>query len=259
MIRKASVAGAFYPASAKEVEATFAYFNEILDEHFAQKIFDKNPKALMVPHAGYVYSGFSANIAYRNVFEKPLNVVIIGPSHRVAFEGMSMCSFEAYETPFGNILANQDLEALLKSEFDFTDVAVAHQEHSTEVQFPFVKYYFPNAKLLEIVYSSSPKLEGIIKYLLDLKDVLIIISSDLSHFYTQKKANALDERCIKAVENFDFEALKECEACGKAGIKALLEVSKEQGLKTQSFEYRTSGDITGDKTSVVGYYSAMVY
>jgi hypothetical protein len=191
--------------------------------------------------------------------EEPLSVVVIGPSHRIAFEGMSMCSFEAYETPFGNILANQDLEFLLRSKFDFMSIIDAHQEHSTEVQFPFVKHYFPNAKLLEIVYSSSPKLEGVIKYLLDLKDVLIIISSDLSHFYRQEKANALDERCIKAVEDFDFEALKECEACGKEGIKALLKVSKEQGLKTQSFDYRTSGDITGDKTNVVGYYSAMVY
>lgn len=259
MIRKTSVAGAFYPAKADEIEATFVYFNEIVQEHFRKQLFGKNPRALIVPHAGYVYSGFSANLAYANVSLKPSTVVVIGPSHRIAFEGMSMSTFEVYETPLGDIAFDANLAQCLKEKLSFNNNSIAHQEHSTEVQFPFIKHYFPQASVLEIVYSSNAELEGLIEYLLHVKDVLLIISTDLSHFYTQEKAHELDNFCIQAVEKKDENLLAKGEACGKIGLQALLHVISKEDLKTQSLDYRTSADITGDKASVVGYYSAMVY
>lgn len=258
MIRQTSVVGAFYPNLPDEIVKTFEYFNEVLDGHFGHKLYEKNPKALLVPHAGYVYSGFSANMAYRNVLKEPSSIVVIGPSHRLSFEGMSMCSFEAYETPLGEIKADNNLKVRLQEKFDFVNIPLAHQEHSTEVQFPFLKYYFPKAKLLEIVYSSFVRLEELISYLID-ENILVIISSDLSHFYPQQKAEKLDRYCIQAVENIEPKVLEKCEACGKEGIRALINITFSKSLKTQSLDYRTSAEVSEDKNSVVGYYSAMVY
>lgn len=259
MIRAMSVSGAFYPNSKDELLSTFEYFNDIVTNAFESCLYHKELKALIVPHAGYVYSGFSANLAYRNIINNPKSIVVIGPSHQVSFKGASMVAFDSYDTPLGEIEADKGLMQDLASKFEFESIESAHFEHSTEVQFPFIKHYLQDAKIIEIVYGENPKLEGLIEYLLSLEGVLVLISTDLSHFYDQEMANMLDLNCIKAVENQDLEFLNKAEACGKSGVKALIEVSKKLGLQTQSIDYRTSGDITGDKKRVVGYYSAMVY
>lgn len=259
MIRKMSVAGSFYPYKGEEIISTFEYFHHIVTHKFPNSFHSKVAKALIVPHAGYVYSGFSANLAYRNITWKPKSIVVIGPSHKVAFDGVSMVEFDAYETPFGSISADKALMQEISSKYHTKAIQSVHIEHSTEVQFPFIKHYFPYAMLVELVYGQNPNLEKIIEYILSCEDVLLLISTDLSHFYDQEMANILDTKCIKAVENQDIAFLNQAEACGKSGVKALLSVSKKMGLQTQSIDYRTSGDITGDKKRVVGYYSAMVY
>ena len=252
-----SVAGAFYPDNHDEILSSFEYFNDIVSKQFTNSLYNEDVKALIVPHAGYIYSGFSANLAYRNVQYAPKRVVVIGPSHRVAFSGISMKEYDFYETPLGNITSDKEYMKFLKSKFEFKNLEI--EEHSTEVQFPFVKHYFPQATLVEIVYGQNANLEQIIEEVIETKDTLLLISTDLSHFYNQKKANELDSNCIKGIETLDVELLQRGEACGMQGVVSLLHVNKKLGLHVKSLDYRTSGDITGDMDSVVGYYSAMFY
>jgi len=252
-----SVSGAFYPNKSDDILSTFKYFNDIVLKQFTNKMYNKDVKALIVPHAGYVYSGFSANLAYRNVKKAPKRAVVIGPSHSVAFSGVSLKEYDFYETPLGDIKADKEYIDFLKSKFEF--VSIDHEEHSTEVQFPFVKHYFPKATLVEIVYGQNANLEGIIEEVLKAKDTLLLISTDLSHFHNQKKANELDSNCIKGIETLDVGLLQCGEACGMQGVISLVQVNKKLGLHVKSVDYRTSGDITGDMDSVVGYYSAIIH
>lgn len=257
MTRKMSVEGAFYPDEQKELYLSFSYFNEVLEQHFASSLYDKEVKALIVPHAGYMYSGFTANLAYRNIKKMPKRVIVLGPSHRVPFEGFSIGGYESYETPLGDIEADKNYMNFLRTKFDFANIE--HKEHSTEVQFPFIKHYFPDTKIVEIIYSHNANLDEMIEAILKDKDNLLIVSTDLSHFYTQEKANKLDSYCIKGIEEFDIKILENGEACGMQGVASLLRVVKKTSLHVKSLDYRTSGDITGDKNSVVGYYSAIFY
>ena len=252
-----SVAGAFYPDKKEDIFSSFEYFNDLISSQFEDRLFDEKPKALIVPHAGYIYSGFSANLAYRNVDQSPKRVVVIGPSHRVSFSGISLKEYSFYETPLGDIKADNEYINLLKSKFEF--VSIEHEEHSTEVQFPFIKHYFPDAKLVEIIYGQDADLEELIKEVLETKNTLLLVSTDLSHFYNQEKANALDKRFISAVETLDVDLIKSSEACGMQGVVSLVNVIQKTALHVKSVDYRTSGDITGNKESVVGYYSAVVY
>ena len=259
MIRKMSVAGSFYPYKREEIISTFEYFHHIATNKFPNSFHSKVAKALIVPHAGYVYSGFSANLAFENVGFIPKRVVIIGPSHKVAFEGKSIIPFETYETPLGELKGDVSFVEELEKKFDFNPLVVAHAEHATEVQFPFIKHFFPETKIVEIVYGFHPKLEPLIEEILNLDETLLLISTDLSHFYSQEEANVLDAYCIQGMEDLDEKVLFKGEACGMQGLIALLHVSKKLSLKIESIDYRTSGDITGDKSRVVGYYSAIVY
>ena len=257
MKRLMSVEGAFYPASKDEVLSAFSYFDEIAEEHFKDRIYNHDVKALIVPHAGYVYSGFTANLAYKNVLKKPKRVVIIAPSHKVAFDGVSLNDYESYLTPLGEIKGDSSYVKELKSRFAFT--SIRHEEHSSEVQFPFIKHYFEDATLVELVYSQNAKLDEIIEFVLKDEDNLLLISTDLSHFYEQKEANRLDSFVIDGVEKLDIDTLAKGEACGMLGVASMVYVAKKLGLHVKSIDYRTSGDITKDTSSVVGYYSAIFY
>ena len=260
MVRKAEVAGAFYPNSSDEIVKLVDYFSKVYDEHFGLP--NIKPKAIISPHAGYVYSGFSANAAYRVLKNSGYKrFLVIGPSHRIGFYGSSICDFDAYKTPFGDIKADKDLFSELKEEFNLLCYPAVEGEHSTETQFPFLKYYIPDATMLELVYSQeeSYNIYKIIKYVLAKGDIGVIISTDLSHFYDIDEANFIDKKCLKAVEDYDKEALKKCEACGKIGVEAMIDVASELGLKSVLLDYRTSADFSGDTSRVVGYMSAAFY
>lgn len=258
MTRRESVAGSFYPAHEEDEKRYFERFNEILKRHNV-KLPNITPKAVIVPHAGHIYSGFTANIAYRLLRQSALSCfVIIGPSHRVAFEGSSMCAFTSYATPFGPLLWDEAMYEELARRFDLACLAQAHAEHSTEVQFPFIKYYMPDARIIEIVYGrEDPKrLASIIEFVLAKEGWGVIISTDLSHFYTLEEAKRLDAICIEAIEHLDYELLhRGCEACGKIGVEAMLLAAKDKGLIPYILDYRTSADASGDSSRVVGYLS----
>ncbi|MEA2017855.1 MAG: AmmeMemoRadiSam system protein B [Campylobacterota bacterium] len=261
--RKLAVSGQFYPDEAQELEKYVQHFNSVLEQHDITIDEDIQIKAIIVPHAGYIYSGFTANLAYRYIPSDVKNIIVIGPSHKFAFEGASVAMYDSYPTPFGDLEINQELNGELFSKYDFLGFSdEVHCEHSTETQFPFIKYYTEDTKVIEIVYSDC-NFKDIAKIIYDLmqdKDNFIVISTDLSHFYNINEANIKDNICLNAISNIDVEELDSgCEACGKVGVKALLSVVNELDLDTKVLDYRTSADTSNDENSVVGYVSAIVF
>lgn len=257
-IRKAVVSGSFYPDSKSELNKYFKNFNNIKDESGSIE----NIKAIISPHAGYVFSGFTANLAYRKASKKDYKrVIVIGPSHRAYLKGASVALYDEYETPLGNIDIDLEYSNFLKDKFDFLDFNVECEfEHSTETQAPFIKNYFKNTKIVEIVYGDCSYKD--ISKLLDevLKDEtnLVVISTDLSHFYNEEEANFLDNICIEAISKKQMNKFNECEACGKIGVMAIIDYAIKNSLNTKVLHYCTSSDVTNDKTRVVGYTSALI-
>jgi MEMO1 family protein len=257
MKREMSVAGSFYPARDVELERYFEHFTQLYEEE--NTLPSIKARAVIVPHAGYIYSGYTANIAYRLLALSGLkNFVLLGPSHRVAFEGVSISEAQSYATPFGDLDASRALYKHLQESFALRE-KIVHAEHSTEVQFPFIKHYIPDAKIIELIYGRTEPntLSDIIDELLSLPDTGVIISTDLSHFYTLEEANQLDRLCVQAVEALDISLLhRGCEACGILGVEAMLQSAKRAHLKATLLDYRTSADASDDTSRVVGYLSA---
>jgi len=257
-VRETAVAGQFYPASADECEAIFAYYNELLEKHIDKTLLSLKSRAVIVPHAGYVYSGFTANIAYRILANSGLKrIVVIGPSHRVYLLGSSVGDFDEFQTPFGDLKCDSRFAKELIQKFNLKFFPDAHYEHSTEVQMPFIKKYL-DAEVVEVVYGDENpvNLVPVIEYA--LKDDLtgVVISTDLSHFYDIDKAKELDNICIDAVVKLDPDELhKGCEACGKIGMQAMIMAARNLDLKPLLLDYRTSADASGDSSQVVGYLS----
>lgn len=253
--RSAFVRGVFYPQTCEEIKHYIAHFNATIKEPLPSL----TPRALIVPHAGYIYSGYTANLAYacasKHAYER---IVVIGPSHRVFVEGASLAEFDTYETPCGEQAIDKIFGDALKRSFAFlTHLPEAHAEHSTETQMPFIKHYFPHTKVIEIVYGklSSTELSMLINTLLETEKTLVVISTDLSHFYTQEEAIILDTQCIEAIKTLNIEGFRECEACGMTGIQALITSALRFKLNPYFLDYRTSFERSKDASRVVGYTS----
>jgi len=258
-IREHAVAGAFYPEDREELKGLVRKYVEnapLLDL--------PNLKAIIAPHAGYIYSGVVAGYAYKQLMNidylKPLTVIIIAPSHYAYFRGASVGLFDAYKTPLGFVNVSKKAQKLLYFE-DFHFILEAHlEEHSIEVQLPFLQYTLAHFEIVPILYSeiSYKNLLKGIESIFD-ENTILVVSTDLSHYYPYEEAKSLDAHCIKAVENLDRKELSKCEACGKIGIETVIEFAKSQKLKSKVLLYATSGDTAGPKTQVVGYMSAAFY
>jgi len=264
-IRKTAVRGQFYPYSCKEVEDHFKEFNHSFDKiSIPKETQNIKPRAVIVPHAGYIYSGFTANFAYRFLAQtKTKRLIVIGPSHHHYFKSISGSYYAQYETPCGNISIDSAYLFALAKQFKIGFEPTAHErEHSTEVQFPFIKHYLPHAEVIELIYGDiqEKELANLILALLQSSENAVVISSDLSHFHNLKEANRLDDSCLKAVAKLELKELKAgCEACGIIGIKAMILAANKLKLSSKLLDYRTSADASGDESSVVGYMSAMFY
>ncbi len=261
--RVLSVSGQFYPNSSDEIKKYINHFDNILKENNISINQELNIKAIIVPHAGYIYSGFTANIGYKYIPKSCKKIVVIGPSHKYNFKGASVAMYDVYPTPIGELIIDDKFSLALLDKYDFlTFNDKVHSEHSTEVQFPFIKYYKSDCKVVEIVYSdiSSLNLQMLIDEILEDNNSLLVISTDLSHFHSIDVANKLDNICLEAIKNIDYKLLDNgCEACGKKGVDALLQVAKERELSSKILDYRTSGDVSDNKNRVVGYVSAIFY
>ena len=259
-IRKAVVSGSFYPDKKEEILKYINHFNSVKTN---DEIFE-DIKAIIVPHAGYIYSGFTANLAYQLVSPSKQDIkriVVFGPSHRVYLKGASVAIYDEYETPLGNLKIDKKFSQNLINRYDFLDFNIECEfEHSTETQAPFIKYYFENLQLVEIVYGQIDykDLSKVIDEVLSDADNLVVISTDLSHFYTLEEAQKKDNICLEAIGKKDLKLFDYCEACGKVGVEAIINWAIKNDFDTKILNYCTSADVTKDKNRVVGYTSAIV-
>ena len=257
-IRKAVVSGSFYPDTKEEILKYINHFNSI---GVNIKTFE-DIKAIIVPHAGYIYSGFTANLAYKLASKKEIKrVIVIGPSHRVYLKGASVAIYDEYETPLGNLKMDKEFSQNLIDKYDFLDFNVECEfEHSTETQAPFIKHYFENVDLVEIIYGKIDykELSKVIDEVLSHSDNFVVISTDLSHFYTLEEAQKLDDICLEAIDKKDLKMFDYCEACGKEGIKAIIDWAIKNDFDTKVLNYCTSADVTKDKSRVVGYTTTLI-
>lgn len=263
--RTMSVAGSFYPASAAEINDMIFHFNSVIEAHsdIIKSFSTLYGNAIIVPHAGWVYSGFTANVAYRILNNsEPKTVVVIGPSHRVGFDGVSICDLTHYQTPLGDLTIDPQLTKELRERFALPYFSEAHHEHSTEVQMPFIKHYLPDVQVVELVYAYAEPfmLEPVIEYCLARQNTAVVISTDLSHYYNLSQAQQLDSICLEAIREEDSDKLHQgCEACGMIGVEAMLNIAKKRDLKNIILDYRTSADASQDTSRVVGYASVLFY
>ncbi|MBD3669946.1 MAG: AmmeMemoRadiSam system protein B [Gammaproteobacteria bacterium] len=252
-IREPVVAGMFYPADPVELRQTVeGYLHDTHNEN-------PPPKALIVPHAGYVYSGPVAASAYRLLAplrERIRRVVLLGPSHRVGFQGLALSSAQSFATPLGTILVDHGMdEALLK----LPAVAIldeAHsREHSLEVHLPFLQVLLSDFELIPMVVGDAAPQEvaQVLEMLWGKEETLIVISSDLSHYHDYATARQRDQATTSAIEALRYEDLGFDDACGRNPIRGLLYYSRRHGLHGTAIDVRNSGDTAGPKDRVVGY------
>jgi len=272
-IRAAHVAGAFYPAQKEQLEREIKY---LLSQKNIEPI--ENIRTIVVPHAGYMYSGSTAAAAYKAIAgTKYDNVIVISPSHYEYFEGCSIFRGN-YSSPLGQIETQLELANLLvehSENISFSDSG-HHQEHALEVQLPFLQVVLKSFQLVPVVignqtYQTAVDLaESIVSALnhplFKSQKTLIVCSSDLSHFYNIEKANILDKVIIDAISANDAQKLhndiieKKGEACGFGAILTGMIASKKLvALNSKILDYTTSGDVNKDYNKVVGYVSAVFY
>jgi MEMO1 family protein len=258
-IRKPAVAGMFYPKDPKELSRD-------LEHYLAQAPTNKIlPKAIIVPHAGYVYSGAVAAVAYqlvKNNKNKITRVILLGPSHRVAFPGLALSTADYYETPFGNVSIDKELAESLTSMAQITYNDAAHAaEHSLEVHVPFLQHTLNNFTLLPLVVGDA-RADEVSDVLLKVwggEETLIVISTDLSHFEDYETAQAQDKKTCSHIEQMNPECLEYHDACGRIPVSGILVAAKTKGLKIATLDLRNSGDTAGSKDRVVGYGSWAFY
>lgn len=252
IIRQPAVAGTFYPDSPTTLANLV---KEMLSDARPR---DFSPKVLVVPHAGFQYSGPVAASAYRllhSMRQRIRRVILLGPSHRVPLQGMALPDCEAFATPLGNIPL--DIEAMeeLKSFSQVETVDEAHAcEHSLEVQCPFLQECLDDFKLIPIVVGDTSPIAvaEVIEHLWGEEETLIIISSDLSHYHTYEEACYRDNQTVKAIEQLSSN-LTGGQACGCYPLNGVLKVAQHRGMDVITLDVRNSGDTAGDKSRVVGY------
>jgi MEMO1 family protein len=253
MIRQPAVAGLFYPDDKTQL-------HHLLDGYLRDaKGEAKVPKAIIAPHAGYIYSGVVAATAYARLIsaqDRITRVILIGPSHRVAFEGLAVSSADSFLTPLGDIAVDLDaVETILRFPFVHCIDQAHLQEHSLEVQLPFLQETLAAFKIVPIVAgNATPEQVGqVIKALWGGDETLIVISSDLSHYHDYATAKRLDKATSEAIEHLQYEQITYESACGRIPVNGLLKVAREKSLAVKTIDLRNSGDTAGDKRRVVGY------
>lgn len=253
LIRPAAVAGAFYPDDPEELSRMIQIFLSQADQ-------DKPvPKAIIVPHAGYIYSGPVAASAYaplKKAAGQITRVVLIGPSHRVAFNGLAVSSADLFGTPLGTIpIDKSTIEVLLQLPFVKLLDQAHSLEHSLEVQLPFLQSVLGDFSLVPIVAgdASADQVSQVLETIWGGPETLIVISSDLSHYHDYFTAQEKDRHTSQLIEQKRYDQLDFDSACGRVPVSGLLKLAKEHDLQVKTIDLRNSGDTAGDKNRVVGY------
>lgn len=257
VVRPAAVAGYFYPAEPGALAATV---RALLDEATArQDAAASVPKALIAPHAGYVYSGPIAASAYARLTPARARihrVVLLGPAHRVYVRGLALPEVDAFDTPLGRVALDAAGIEALRGLPQVSVRAEAHRlEHSLEVQLPFLQSVLDTFTLVPLVVgeATAEQVAEVLERLWGGPETLIVVSSDLSHYHDQRTARDLDAATARAIEQGRLEAIDAEHACGCRPLAGLLLAAHRHGLHVRTLDLRNSGDTAGPRDQVVGY------
>lgn len=260
-IRESPIAGTWYPGTAQELTRMLAEFlAKVPPQTVPGRLI-----GLIVPHAGLFYSGPVAAYAYRQLQGKSYDlVVIIAPSHRTRGAGILATRKQYYQTPLGLVEVDTGIvQAIAKA----TPVNLINQdmEHAVEIQLPFLQHLLPPFRLVPLMLENqmlgtAQGLAGVLAPLLKGKKALLIASTDLSHYYNYAQATSLDKRAVDVMQQFDPVAFDQTiasgrsEACGYGAVTTVMLIAQALGADTVTLlHYANSGDVTGDRSQVVGY------
>ena len=253
VVREPAVAGQFYPGDASELRTAMRVFFEDV-----RVLPSPAPKALIVPHAGYIYSGPVAATAYarlRSFSGQYTRVILLGPAHRVAVSGLALSAADVFRTPLGDVPLDKEAIAAL----DMPEVTVfdaTHQfEHSLEVHLPFLQSVIESFSVVPLIVGdvAADTVAEVIDALWGGPETLIVVSSDLSHYLSYEKARTMDNATRRAIENLEVDRIDHQAACGATPISGLLIAARRRGMKVTTLDLRNSGDTAGDRNRVVGY------
>jgi AmmeMemoRadiSam system protein B len=243
----------FYPADPRNLrEMVSGYLNVVAPQ-------GDPPKALIAPHAGYIYSGPVAAMVYarlKPVADKIERVILLGPSHRVPFHGLAVSDADYFRTPLGDIPLDREAIAQLDDLPQIVHLDQAHtSEHSLEVQLPFLQQVLTSFKLVPIVVGEAldEAVSEVLSRLWGGVETLIVVSSDLSHYHDYVTAQRMDQQTSESIISLDPDAIRYEDACGRIPVQGLLLHAKKLGLQGEIVDLRNSGDTAGDKSRVVGY------
>ena len=258
-IRQPAVADQFYPGDPAEL-------GRMLDALLAEPHPSASsrpgttlPKALIVPHAGYIYSGPIAATAYARLEparDRMRRVVLLGPSHRLPFRGLAATSADVFTTPLGPVRIDRAAveRALTLPQVHLLDAAHA-QEHSLEVQLPFLQRVLDDFSLVPLVVGDAApeSVAEVLDLLWGGPETLILVSSDLTHYLDYRTARRIDAATSEAIEALRPESIGYDQACGRAPLNGLLTLARRRGLQAETLDLRNSGDTAGSRDQVVGY------
>ena len=260
-VRPAAVAGFFYPADAGTLSHDVAAM--LADARRAAGM-GVVPKAIIVPHAGYVYSGPIAARAYATLHAARVRIrrgVLMGPTHRTPVRGLAVPAATAFASPLGNVAIDRDALARVA---DLPQVVVSDSvhalEHSLEVHLPFLQSVLGAFTLVPFAVgrASADEVAEVLDRLWGGDDTLIVVSSDLSHYHTSDEARQLDATTTRAILERRSDVSDE-QACGASGINGLMQIARHRGLVVELLDQRNSGDTAGDRARVVGYGSYALF
>ena len=253
IVRPPAVAGSFYPHDPVQLEGAVRrhlFDAEAVDVEFPVRI-------LIVPHAGYVYSGPVAATGYRLLeqFDDLERIVLLGPSHYVWFPGLALPGATMLETPLGMVVVDMELAGEMSVGSLVSDVPAAHErEHSLEVQLPFLQVVAPGIPVVPLLTGDVDPVDvaHVVMPYLD-EHTLLLVSSDLSHYHDAETAQRLDGDTAAAIARLDEHAVTRESACGHTGVQAALHVARRNGYRCEVLDLRNSSDTAGSPDRVVGY------
>lgn len=256
-IKQPAVAGKFYTEDKKEL------LNELNEyERKNVKEYNYTSRAIIVPHAGYFFSGKLASKGFQYLDREVKNIFIFAPVHTVPTEGIALSENDIWQTPLGEIEVNQQINKELVDKFNGNYFEPAFEsEHAIEVQVPFIQKYYSGVKIVPILVGLThcSKIAQIIDYYWQNKDNAFVISSDLSHFYPHSDAVKIDKMTAELIETNNTEEFNPQRACGSLGICGLMEFAKKNEFSLIRVGMTNSAESSGDTSRVVGYGSWLLY
>lgn len=254
MERDLSYRGAFYPKESREIES-------FIKTHTHGNKIEEKLRGIVVPHAGWIYSGQTALKGYSHIPNGNIkHIVLLGPSHRVPVRGVAKTTYTSYKTVTSTIPIYQELQKELENRLNLIEEDKAHiYEHSLEVQLEFINYFYKDIDLLPLVVGANLncEIETILNISLNREDTFTIISSDLSHYLPYDIAQKKDSETIESIIN--CKTVRGDDACGSVILNGLTSYIKDSTYSIRLIDYTNSGDTAGDRDAVVGYAALGIY